>query len=316
MDYVIGVDLGGTFLRTILADRAGKIYAQMRVATEVAQGPQAVIERMIACIDQVRVAVPAGGHLLGVGVGSPGPLDPWSGIIFAAPNMPGWFNIPLRDTIAKRTSLPVELDNDANVAALGEWTFGGGKGHQHLVYITVSTGIGAGVITDGRLMLGRLGAATELGQMIIDSDQCQTWEQLASGTALAAAASAAMAANGSTLLHKVATPQTVSAADVSWAAQEGDALAQHLMEREARLLGIGFANVLHAFSPEIILVGGGVVLANPTLLRDAHQFVHTHVVADLYRAVPIELAHLGEQAGVLGAAALVFYRYDHHERVL
>lgn len=309
MDYVIGVDLGGTFLRAVVADQTGQITAHVRVPTQVFEGPEAVIDRMVACIAQVRAAVPPGGHLLGIGIGSPGPLDPHTGMIFTAPNMPGWTNIPLRAIIAQRMGLPVELDNDANVAALGEWFFGGGKGYQHIVYITVSTGIGAGVITDGRLVLGRLGAATELGQLIIDLEHCHTWEQLASGTGMAATAAAAMTNDPHTLLHQLATAETVTAAHVATAAQAGDPLAQHLMQREARLLGIGFVNVLHAFSPEIILVGGGVVLANPALLEGARHVVQQYVIADLYRSVPIELAHLGEQVGVLGAAALMLYRH-------
>jgi glucokinase len=306
---VIGVDLGGTKIGAVVADRAGNIYASVRVPTEVERGPEAVIDRMLACIAEMRSAVPSDGPLLGVGVGSPGPLDPETGIVLMAPNMPGWRNVPLRDEIATRSGLPVELGNDANAAALGEWLFGGGRGLHHVVYITVSTGIGAGVIMDGRLLLGRQGAGTELGQVLVDRERMLTWEQMASGTALATAAAAAMRVDSQTLLHQYAAPETVTAVHVAQAAAAGDALAGHLMDTEATLLGIGFTNALHLFSPEIVLVGGGVVLANSDLLDGARAVVQQHVIDALYRAVPIEVAHLGEQVGVLGAAALMFYQH-------
>jgi glucokinase len=279
------------------------------VPTEIQRGPDAVMALMLACIDQVRPAVPADGTLLGVGIGAPGPLDPESGVVLLAPNMPGWHNIPLRDTIARQSGLPVTLNNDANVAALGEWLFGRGRGCRHMVYITVSTGIGAGVICDGRLLLGHQGAATEMGQLLIDMHTFQTWENLASGTALAAAAAAAMPDHPHSALHRLASPATITAAHVAHAARQGDALAGQLMQQEARLLGIGFANVLHAFSPELLLVGGSVVTENPHLLEGARAIVQQHTIADVYRAVPIEVTHLGERVGVLGAAALVVYQH-------
>lgn len=308
MDCVIGVDLGATQLRAVLADRSGQIHATVRMLTEASQGPAAVIERIVACIAQAGAALPVGAQLCGVGVGSPGPLDPEAGVVLAAPNMPGWDCVPLRAILAKRTGLTVELGNDANAAALGEWLFGGGVGRRHMVYLTISTGIGSGVIVDGRLLLGRQGAGGEAGHMIIDVAGCKSWEELASGTGLAAAAAAAMTATPQTLLHDLATPQTVTAAHVAQAANRGDALAETLMQREAELLGIGFANILHLFSPEIILVGGSVVTANPSLLAGARQVVQQRVIADVYRSVPIEVAALGEQVGLLGAAALVFYQ--------
>lgn len=308
MDYIIGVDLGGTQLRVILADTAGHVYAEQRWPTEAQLGPMAVIQRMAHCIEQLRQAVPSDGCLLGVGIGSPGPLDPQSGVVFSCPNLPGWYHVPLRDHLQAYVGLPVVLNNDANVAALGEWCFGGGKGFQHLVYITVSTGIGGGVIIDGRLLLGRLGVAAELGHMIIDVAGRRSWEDLASGTALGLAAATAMRVDQATLLHTLATPQTVTAAHVAQAAALQDGLARQLMQHEAELLGLGFVSTLHLFSPQIVLVGGSVITANPFLLDDARQVVQERVIDDLYRSVPIEVAALGDQAGVLGAVALFLYQ--------
>ncbi len=305
MKYAIGADIGGTQLRAALVAADGTIVAHERSRTFVEDGPDAVIGRMLGLIERVRPALPAGGTLLGIGVGAPGPLNPETGLVYAPPNMPGWHNVQLRDALAGPTGLPVRIDNDANAAALAEWRFGAGRDLRHLVYLTISTGIGGGVINDGKLLLGRMGAAAELGSIFMDPERSMTWEDLASGSGLAAAAAAAMLARPDSALHAVATAQTVTAAHVARAAADGDALAQSLMDREALLLGTGFASILHIFSPELLLVGGSVVLENPELLARARQIAYDRVIVDLYRDVPILPASLGERVGVLGAAALM-----------
>lgn len=306
MDHVIAIDLGGTQLRVALVTRDGQVVAYERTASRVQEGPAAVVERMLALIARLRPALPPGANLLGIGIGSPGPIDPYTGVIFAPPNMPGWGNVPLRALVAEQTGLHVELGNDANVAALGEWLFGGGRGLRDMVYVTVSTGIGGGVIVNGKLLLGRLGFGGELGYMIIDAERGLVWEDLASGTALGRAAALAMPEHPASLLHQLTTAEAVNGAHVAQAAARGDALASALMEREARYLGMGFASILHIFSPELVLVGGSVVLENPELLERARAIAHEHAIAELFRDVPIELAGLGDRAGVLGAAALIF----------
>ncbi|NTW00657.1 MAG: ROK family protein, partial [Oscillochloris sp.] len=169
----------------------------------------------------------------------------------------------------------------------------------------ISTGIGGGVICDGKLLLGRLGIAAELGSIFLDAERGLRWEDLASGTGMAMAAATAMPDHPTSLLHSMATPATISAVHVACAATAGDALARTLMDREALLLGTGFASILHIFSPELLLVGGSVVLENPELLIQARAITYRLVIADLYRDVPILPASLGEQAGVLGAATLM-----------
>jgi glucokinase len=310
MNHVIAVDLGGTQLRAALVRSDGLIIAHERTATLVAEGPAAVVGRMLVLIDRVRAALPAGSPLLGIGIGAPGPLDPFTGIVHAPPNLTGWSEIPLRAMVSEAAGMPVELGNDANAAALGEWRFGGGRGCNSVVYITVSTGIGGGVIENGRLLLGRMGAGYELGFMIMDPVDGTIWEDMASGTALGAAAAAAMRARPESLLNQLATSATVTGAHVAAAAARGDALAAELMEREAHLLGLGFASCLHLFSPDILLVGGSVVLNNPGLLLRAREVAYAHVKVDLYRQTPIEPAALGEAAGILGAAALAFGAFE------
>jgi glucokinase len=306
MRYIIGVDVGGTQIRAALADETGALADETRVLTAAHEGPAAVIERIVACITRVRAALPAGGDLVGVGVGAPGPLDPFAGVVLSPPNLPGWVNIPLRDILAERTGLPIELGNDANAAALGEWMFGAGRGRSNIVYITISTGIGGGVISDGRLLLGYLGSAAEVGIQIVDYTTLAFWEDLASGSGLAHAAADAMAAEPASLLHSLAAPDAVTAADVARAAASGDALARRLMEREGDLIGAGLINVLHMFAPEIVLLGGSVVTHNPDLLERAREVIRRRAYA-IYHETPVELAALGDHVGVLGAVALFMY---------
>jgi glucokinase len=306
MRYIIGVDLGGTQLRAALAEETGKLLEEVRVRTAADDGPAAVIDQIADCVEQVRAALPANGVLLGVGIGSPGPLDPYTGVVFTQPNMTGWTNVPLRDILAERIGLPVELGNDANAAALGEWHFGSGSGLRNLVYITVSTGIGGGVIADGRLLLGHKGAGAEVGHHIIDWATGASWEDLASGPGLAAAAAEAMIADPRSLLHGLASPESVTAVEVAQAAAAGDPLAQRLLDREGELIGIGLVNMLFLYSPELILLGGGVVVHNPQLIERARLVIQERAFA-VYRDVPVELAGLGDRAGLLGAVALFLH---------
>jgi glucokinase len=303
MTYVIGVDLGGTQIRAALLSATGQIVHETNTSTRANEGPQAVIDRVVEQIANVRAALPTDAALAGIGIGSPGPLDPHSGVVFNPPNLPGWENVPLRAIVQQRTGLPVELGNDANAAALGEWLFGGGVGTRNMLYLTISTGIGSGVICDGCLLLGHNGSAGEAGLHIIDWRTGQTWEQLASGTGFARRAAAAMPTDPASALHALATPATITSALVAQAAAAGDRLAQALMDEEADLLGIGLVNVLHLYSPELILLGGSVVTNNPALLVRAQQVVQQRALP-IYRSVPIRLAALGDRVGVLGAAAL------------
>jgi glucokinase len=306
MRYIIGVDLGGTQLRAALADEQGTLYDEVRMRTDGEEGPDAVIDRIVACIVRLRAALPAGGQLAGVGVGAPGPLDPYEGMVLDPPNLPGWTAVPLRDILAARTGLSIELGNDANAAALGEWLFGAGQGRRNLVYITVSTGIGGGVIADGRLLLGYRGSAAEVGYHIIDATTRAFWEDLASGTGLAHAAAEAMPDEPQSTLHGLATPETVTAVEVARAAAAGDPLARRLMDREGDLLGIGLLNMLHLYAPEQILLGGSVVVHNPWLIERARLVIRERAYA-IYHNVPVELAALGDRAGILGAVALFLH---------
>lgn len=306
MRYVIGVDLGGTNLRAGLVDTHGTILFDTKVDTKVEEGPQAIFGRMVTLIKTVQQQVPSGGTVAGVGIGVPGPLDPFAGFVFAMPNIAGFENTPLRQMLSDATGLDIELGNDANAAAVGEWIFGAGKGLRDLVYITVSTGIGGGVIADGHLVLGHRGSAGEVGHHIIDWHTRMSWEDTAAGPGFARRAAAAMRQHADSALHQLATPDTVHGSHIAQAAAAGDALAVRLMDEEGEAIGAGLVNMLHLYSPAKIVLGGGVVINNPQLVERAKVVIAERALT-VYRDVPVEMTQLGDRIGLLGAAAL----YDH-----
>jgi glucokinase len=245
MVVAIGIDLGGTELRAAIVSADGAVLAHARTETAALDGPAAVIDQMVDLIARIS----PGHDIQGVGIGSPGPLDAAAGVVVHAPTLSGWDDVPLAEIATARFGLPVKIDNDANVAALAEWRFGAGRGLRHMVYVTVSTGIGGGVIVDGKLMHGRGSLAAEIGHMVITEAPipCNCggfgcWEALASGTALGQRATATGGWG------------PVTARDVARRAEAGNATAIRLLAEEARYLGIGFANLLHLYAPELSVI--------------------------------------------------------------
>ena len=315
MRTILAVDIGGTRLRAIRCDQKGNILAHSETETAATEGPGAVIQQIERLIADVRGDLPDEA-ILGLGVGTPGPVDGRTGLIYEAPNLQGWINVPLKALLIERTGLDVEVANDANAAALGEWLFGSGRGIQHFVYVTVSTGIGGGVIVDGRLLLGRKGIASEVGHMVVEASgpRCVCgnygcWEVLASGTALAQGALEALAAGEPTSLRELSDPARVTGEDVARAATNGDRLALRLMEREGEMLGIGVVNLLQLFSPDRIALGGGVMKSASLIFPFMHRTIQARALTP-YRDVSVELATLGEHTGVLGAAALILAKHS------
>ncbi|MFN8443699.1 MAG: ROK family protein [Caldilineaceae bacterium] len=313
MRYYIGVDLGGTNLRTIKIDKTGEIYAHHKVRSEAKAGPEPLIQQIARQIEETISETPR-QEIAGVGIGVPGPADPILGIVYQAVALTGWIDIPLQARLQELIKLPVQVGNDANVAAVGEWQFGAGRGCQHFVYVTVSTGIGGGVIADGRLLLGRKGMAAEVGHVIVDpkgprcscgDDGC--WEAHASGTSFGRTANAALASAPTSQLHQLAQAGPLTGKEVIAAAQQGDPLALRLVEEEGRWLGIGMRNLLHLYSPERIAVGGGLSNALPLFLPYIESTIRVRAMLP-YRDVPVVAAALGDNAGLIGAAALLMTR--------
>lgn len=294
-EFSLGIDLGGTELRAGLFTRDGALVRRRQVPTDARGGPAAVVGQMATLVASLRAGTDA--TVVGIGIASPGPLDGDRGVVIFAPTLDGWHDVPLPAMLTQRTGLPARLENDANAAALGEWREGAGVGLRHMVYVTVSTGIGGGVIADGRLLRGRHGMAAELGHMTITDDLVPCvcgghgcFEALASGSALTAAGR----------LKGFDT-----ARDVTEAARVGDLSALDLLKREAALLGRGFASLLHLFSPELIVVGGGVSDAFDLMAADITRAMRASAMP-AYRDVPVRRAGLGQDAGLFGAASLVW----------
>ncbi|ESX27189.1 ROK family protein [Mesorhizobium sp. LSJC264A00] len=308
----LAFDLGGTALRGALVESDGRIVAHASAPTLAGAGSEAVIGQIVALAGTLLKEHPQ-ANVAGIGVGAPGPLDPKAGIVIAPPTLAGWHDVPLIDILGRHFGLPVRLENDANAAALGEWRFGAGRGSGSLVFVTVSTGIGGGVVADGHIYHGRRGLAAEIGHMTItgEGDRCfcgaiGCFEAVASGTALGRRATRLTAPGDGSLLRRLSNDGDVSARHVVEAAKAGDANALDLIEAEAQWLGIGFTNLLHLYSPDLIVMGGG--LSNGfDLLAPSIRAVIQQRAMPAYRDVPIVQAELGDRAGLIGAASLILW---------
>jgi len=309
---VVAVDLGGTNIRAALCGDDGLICKRTRRPTCPEQGFEAVIARLVESVQAV-LPGPAEGEAIAVGVASPGPLDPYTGTVLYAANL-RWSDVPLRDLLNQRLGLPVCVGNDANLAALGEQRYGAGRGVRDLAYVTISTGIGAGVILDDRLILGHRGMATEVGHMVMDCDGPLdpagvpgSLEGYAAGPAIARIAQEQLAAGRPSLMRDLVGSNigALTAREVVEAAERGDPLAREVIARVARIIGLGLVNLLHLFDPALIVIGGSVGLASDFLLDVARETIQRHAMPP-YRGVPLVRAHLGDDSGLLGAAALAW----------
>lgn len=310
------VDLGGTQVRVALGDSAGDISGRQEERTRVWDGPNGVISQIARMARDACAAV--GAPLSDISclvIGAPGPLDPTPGIVFGAPNMPGWDEVHLADDLRSALDLPVFALNDANAAALGEYSFGAGRGHKVLVYLTVSTGIGAGVVLDGRLIEGVTGMAGEIGHMTIDrhGPPCPCGsigclEVLASGTSIARRFRDRLAEGETSAVTEWLEGREPTAADVSRGAREGDPLATAVFADAAEALGFGLTNVIHIFNPDIIVVGGGVARAGRLLFDPVEDIIAQRTMEIPQRAVRVVPAELGDDAGLFGALAVALER--------
>jgi len=314
-DLILGVDFGGTKIRCAVADSHGRIIARNYGATPAREGPEVVLQ---AVVDLARGVVKEVGatfnQLKGIGVAAAGPLNSNTGVVFLSPNLYGWHNVPLRDLVERKLGIKTLVENDANAAALGELYFGAGRGVRNLIYITVSTGIGGGIIIDGKLYRGACGTAGEVGHMTIDLDgpRCNCgntgcWETLASGTALARRAKQRIEQGAETSVLSLVGGDIdgITAKTIAAAAEQGDPFARELITENGYYLGVGFVNLVNLFNPELILVGGGLSNMGEALLKPAIEVVKERAFREVYESVRFELAGNGDDAGLLGAIALV-----------
>ena len=305
MDTYIAVDIGGTQIRVALYPKGDRRpIKQKRIPTQGKD--QSALERLIGLVAELW---PAEDAVCGIGIAAPGPIDPKLGIIYSAPNIPGWERLPLVQIVQDRFKTPTKLGNDANLAALGEWRFGAGQGHHYLIYLTISTGIGGGVIMDDHLLLGYHGLAAELGHVTVlpDGPMCSCGhrghlEAVASGTAISHYVVEQLAQSVPSSLSMSPIP---SGRDISLAAEQGDPLAKSALARAGSFIGSALGDYLHIFNPSMIILGGGVSRSGPFLLEPLRAAMAERVISPEYlQGLVINTAALGDDAGLLGALAL------------
>jgi glucokinase len=315
--YIIGVDLGGTSINVgVVPFNGGTILGMRSMPTEPQRGAKAVVDRMVKMIRDAMKDAKREGSLeddafIGIGLGSPGPLDRRTGTVLETPNL-GWRNFPLRDLIANSIGLEAVLDNDANAATLGEWWMGAAKGVDTVVGVTLGTGIGGGIVIGGRLFHGASDVAGEIGHMTIDSTgrrcNCGNYgclEAYASGPAIAARAIEGLEAGAASLLPEMVNGElhATTAETVYEAIVAGDLYAKEVMRETAKFLGTGLANIINVLNPEMVVISGGVTEAGEHLFEPLRAEVRRRAFAEAANACRIVSSELGGMAGVIGAAA-------------
>jgi glucokinase len=307
--YVIGIDIGGTNIVVgVVAEDGGEVLAHASEPTRVERGPDAIVARIVELARAARAQ--AGRDVVGVGIGAPGPLDTRRGIVLLTPNL-GWTDMPLRDRIATALDLPATLDNDANCAILGETWLGAARGARYVVGLTIGTGIGGGIVLDGRIYHGASDIAGEIGHMTIDLTgrrcKCGNYgclEAYASGPAIAARAVEGIEAGADSTLPSYVEGDLsrVTAQVVYEAAHDGDPFALEVVTDTAKFLGAGVANIVNIFNPEVVVICGGVTRAGDRLFLPLRSEVKRRAFRPAVEHLRIVPGVLPGTAGVVGAA--------------
>jgi glucokinase len=322
-DLVLGLDVGGTKLAAGVVAGDGRVLSMQVAPSRVEEGPDAMIERHL---DLGRTAVAAAGvpweQVRAIGIACGGPLDPFRGVIQSPPGLPGWDDVPLVATVEAALQRPTVVDNDATACAIAEWWFGvgGERGVRNLVYLTISTGVGGGLILDGRVYRGAAGNAGELGHLTIDYQgrpcgcgRRGCLEAYASGPQIAARARERLAEGRESSLRALAE---ITSRDVAAEAAAGDPLASEVWDETTAMLGSAIANILDVFNPELVVLGGGVTRAGDQLLAPVREAGLRQAMAPARNAGDIILAGLGEELGVVSAATVAFERLPRGQRTL
>ena len=323
--YLIGLDIGGTKLAVVLADQKGTILHKIRRPTEAMRGPDAIIETLCEMAREVMgLSGVSVDDIAGIGVSCGGPLDTATGIVYSPPNLPNWDAIPLKSRLENALSCAVCVENDANAGALAEWMFGAGRGFEHVVYMTMSTGIGAGLILDGTLYRGTSDTAGEVGHMTIlpNGPVCGCGkkgclEALCSGPSIARRAREWLTQQGggqSSLMYTLAdgAPTAITAETVMAAARQGDVGALALVDETAWYMAIGLGNVVNVLNPQIIIIGTIIVKAADLLLKPIHTYLQQETWERVYETVRIVPAELGDAVGDLAAVSVVKQAMKEH----
>jgi glucokinase len=314
--YAIGIDVGGTKIAAGLVNQAGEILHRYTTRTHSEKEPRFVIE----AIEQAYRAIIAEtqlepAQLEAVGLGFPGNTNGPAGIVLVCSNLPAWDHVPLRDIVSERIGVPVVLDNDTNMAAVGEHRYGAGRGSRNMVYLTFSTGYGFGMIINNRLYAGHTGTAGELGHVVIDigGPPCTCGKKgcimaYASGIGMSRMAYERLAAGADTHLRELvpADSRRISGEQIAAAAEQGDAVAQEIIRTAGYYGGVGLSMIVQILNPELIVLGGGLTRIGARLLEPALAAMREHTQPELWDSVRVEPWQLGDDLGIIGAAAQVF----------
>ena len=314
LGQILVVALGASSLIVGVADLSGTVLGECSEPVDVADGPEGVLGRIEELLQELRAAYP--GDVWGIGLGIPGPVEFSTGRPIAPPIMPGWDGFDIRRYFSERHRVPVWVDNDANVMAVGELRRGSDRSVRDMLYVKVGTGIGAGLISNGALHRGAQGCAGDIGHIEILQTGDRTvicrcgnvncLEALAGGAAIARDATAAAEAGRSPRLAKIlATGRPLEAADVGLAARHGDQISNELLARSAQFLGENVARMVNFFNPAAIVIGGGVATSGDSYLANVKQVVIKRSLPLATRSLQIVRSTLGAEAGLIGAALMV-----------
>lgn len=313
---VVGVEMGVTHLTVLVTNLAPDVKVRYDVPFNMATRPEVGIDRLVmairAALSQITLGNGAHGHIAGIGVGVPGPVDVANGSLVAPPLIPEWDGYPLRADLVARLDLPVLIDNDATLGVLGEYTYGAGQHVEALAYLKVGTGVGCGLICNGEVYRGARGYAGEIGHLMVAQNgppcRCGSYgclEAMAGGEAVAQQAKLALKAGHRSSLSNIADPNTITARDVAAAAQAGDALGRQILNTAGHLLGIALADLVNLLNPGRIIIGGGLAQAGDLLLTPLRDTVHMRAMRASGQATEIVPAALGRDTIALGAVAMV-----------
>lgn len=308
--YIVGVDIGGTKVACVLADQEGHILARRWQPTRNREGWQAVVQQLFEMTAQVMGSVPC-QQVRGIGISCGGPLDSQKGIVYSPPNLPGWDVVPIKQVFEERFGWPTRLENDANATALAEHRFGAGRGTRNMVFMTWGTGIGGGLILDGRLYRGTNDLAGEIGHttVLLDGPLCGCGkrgclEALASGPAIARRARELAQESAQSLVWQITSPEEVTAQHIVDAAIEGDTFARFVLAEAGTYMGIGIANVAQVLNPQRVVLGTIAVKAGDLVLEPLRQALKVHAWDGVRQVLEVVPAQLGDRAQDLAAVCL------------
>lgn len=308
--YIVGVDIGGTKVACVLADQEGHILARQCQPTRAQEGWQVVVRQLFEMTDQVMGDIPI-QQVRGIGISCGGPLDSQKGVVYSPPNLPGWDAVPIKQVFEERFGLPTRLENDANATALAEHRFGAGRGTRNMVFMTWGTGIGGGLILDGRLYRGTNDLAGEIGHttVLLDGPLCGCGkrgclEALASGPAIARRAKELVQESSESLVWQITSPEEVTAQHVVDAAIEGDTFARFVLAEAGTYMGIGIANVAQVLNPQRVVLGTIAVKAGDLVLEPLRQALKVHAWDRVRQVLEVVPAQLGDRAQDLAAVCL------------